>query len=115
VRGTPEMSVIRMTMSISSKHAGDRGQIEYTVHFPEDVHIPGPSRSANEALKELGAKEVHFDSGGHSLHFVLDAHAKLQRACRVVANYLRWLHDFGGGVEFKHTCPHCGHGETFTL
>ena len=111
MKGTPDMSVIRMRIQVTSRPAGEK--IEYIVNYPEDVHIPGPSRSLRTELRELGADGIFYNPRDHSLHFTLRADGDLRQACLVTASYLRWLHDFGGGVEFTYKCPHCRHEETF--
>lgn len=115
MKGTPEMSVVGMTIPVTSRIHDLDGRIKYTMQFPGDVHIPGSSRSTTDDLKEIGAANVHYDAGGHSIHFVLGVDIELRQACRVVAGYLRWLHDFGGRIEFVHDCPNCGHKESFVL
>lgn len=83
--------------------------------YPEGVHIPGPSRSMYTELTELGADGVFYDPRDHTLHFALRTDGDLRQLCLAIASYLRWLHDFGGGVQFNYKCPHCRHEETFTL
>jgi hypothetical protein len=113
MRGTPEMSVVRMTVRITSRTAAEK--VEYILSYPDDVHIPGPSHSMYAELESLGADGVFYDPRDHSLHFTLWTDGDLRHACKAAAGYLRWLHDFGGGVEFTYTCPHCRHEEAFIL
>jgi hypothetical protein len=100
-----------MRISVGSRPAGDK--TEFIANYPDDVHIPGTGHSLYTELKEMGAETAIYDPRDHSLHFTLRIDGDLRQACQVIATYLRWLHDFGGGVEFTYKCPHCRHEETF--
>jgi hypothetical protein len=102
-----------MTVRITSRPSAEN--VEDILSYPDDVHIPGQSHSLYTELKDLGADGVFYDPRDHAQHFVLRVDGDLRYACKVVANYLRWLRDFGGGVKFTYTCPHCRHEEAFVL
>jgi hypothetical protein len=110
------MSVIRMTIPITSKQfPGTQDQVEYTLSIGADMDEFEHMASVRVALHDLGATAVYINNQTRIIHFVLDRDGDFKHCCRVAANYLRHQLDFGGGVEFRHECPHCGHEEKFVL